>query len=109
MVKAAEFVKSVCKRQLDFQGISVFGSVDFGNPRNSEFEINLPAFPRGIFGTDKVWPGPFSLRVTGLPSVGFQLGLLAQFDSTRLEFMARFMIDTISVTVSGESVCIPSS
>ena len=100
MVKAAEFVKSVCKRQLDFQGISVFGSVDFGNPRNSEFEINLPAFPRGIFGTDKVWPGPFSLRVTGLPSVGFQLGLLAQFDSTRLEFMARFMIDTISVTVS---------
>ena len=87
MVKAAKFVKSVCKRQLDFKGISVFGAIDFQNPRNSEFEISLPAFPRGIFGTRKVWPGPFALRVTGKPSVGFQLSIMAQFDKSKLQFM----------------------
>ena len=103
MVKAAKFVKSVCKRQLDFKGISVFGAIDFQNPRNSEFEISLPAFPRGIFGTRKVWPGPFALRVTGKPSVGFQLSIMAQFDNSRLEFLARFMLDSVAVTISGAS------
>ena len=102
MVKAAKFIKGVCKRQLDFKGISVFGAIDFQNPRNSEFEISLPAFPRGIFGTPKVWPGPFALRITGKPSFGFQLSIMAQFDKSRLQFMARFMLDPVSVTISGE-------
>lgn len=80
---------------------TVFGAIDSSNPRNSEFEIALPAFPRGIFGTKKVWPGPLALRITGKPSVGFQLSLFAQFDSSRLQFIARFSLEKVAITISG--------
>lgn len=101
MVKVSNMVKGLCKQNLDFGGISAFGIVDSENPRNSEFEINMPAFPRGIFGTKKVWPGPFSLRITGKPSFGFQLSIFAQFDKNKLEFMARFELDPVSITING--------
>ena len=104
--EAAELVHQLCGLKLDFQKLTLFGSFDLRNPRFTAFEIALPLFPRGIFITRAIWPGPFVLRVTLNPSVGFQLSMFAKFDNSKLEFLARFDMSK-AMTISGEREAIP--
>lgn len=110
MDQLARFIQMATKINIKSTGLTVFGAIHVDNPRNSEFEIELPSMSEDFLPFAKyLRPGPLKIRVTCKPEFGGEFEIIANFDGSPLRFQARVMMSPVQVIVSGQEQSIACS